>query len=508
MTTDRTAALPRSTALAERPASASGRNAASPSDAFAALLGAADQSRSEQAPRRDDSRPRRDDSRPEQPRRADHARRPDGPRTDQDRLRREDVARLRSDKPATQAAAETAAAAAPTPAPADPVAPVDAAPVTPPLAAVTPPVVAPEIFALQLTSPLRPAAATQAGDAADATAALTGLARPPLAVTAATTAQAGVPATGDAATPAAGPLPGDATATATATTTATATATGNATGTLPTDPASTPATPSLALPDGLTTDPAAADAVDLPVDAAQPATPGATPSTTDAAPLAQDDAGTASTGDQQTPSDSQPQEQPGTPVPAAAAAPQVKPADAPVTPAVTAAQPVGATSATATAPVAPAPQTTTVERTVPLGRLVSTTGTMLHVAHERGITHARLNLKPVELGGIEVRLQTSPQGVTAQLIADSPEAARMLQGASDDLRRQLEANNVTLLALDVSTSSDQRQPASSGGPDGFAQHHNPGGASGSRNGGPEPTAAPLVETTIALPDGVLVDVLA
>ena len=51
---------------------------------------------------------------------------------------------------------------------------------------------------------------------------------------------------------------------------------------------------------------------------------------------------------------------------------------------------------------------------------------MLHIAAERGVTHARLNLKPVELGGIEVRLQTTPQGISAQLVADSPEAARML----------------------------------------------------------------------------------
>ena len=103
------------------------------------------------------------------------------------------------------------------------------------------------------------------------------------------------------------------------------------------------------------------------------------------------------------------------------------------------------------------------KHTVPLSRAAATTATMIHVAHERGITHARLNLRPAELGGIEVRLQTSPEGVTAQLVADSPQAARMLAQAGDDLRRQLEANNVTLLALDVSTSGDQRRQASAGG---------------------------------------------
>ena len=154
-----------------------------------------------------------------------------------------------------------------------------------------------------------------------------------------------------------------------------------------------------------------------------------------------------------------------------------------------------------------------VERAVPLSRAVHTTGVLLHLASERGVTHARLNLKPVELGGIEVKLHSTPAGIHAQLIADSPEAARMLQQAGDDLKRQLEDRDVNLLSLDVSTSGDQRndQPSFA---DGFGDDdYRPGGyPSGYRPGPREDTVlmeSPAgADTVLVLPDGVHVDVLA
>ena len=76
-----------------------------------------------------------------------------------------------------------------------------------------------------------------------------------------------------------------------------------------------------------------------------------------------------------------------------------------------------------------------------------------------------MTLRPAELGGIEIRLQATAAGITAQVVADSPEAARLLAQAGDDLRRALEARNVTLVSLEVSTTADQqerRAPAASG----------------------------------------------
>ncbi|HEX6026375.1 MAG TPA: flagellar hook-length control protein FliK, partial [Solirubrobacter sp.] len=204
-------------------------------------------------------------------------------------------------------------------------------------------------------------------------------------------------------------------------------------------------------------------------------------------------------------SDAQPQEQPKPPAVAAApAAPQATPAEAPA-PATPAPQPVAAAPAT---PVTPAPS---LERAVPLYRAVETTGTLLHVAAERGVTHARLNLKPAELGGIEVRLQSTPHGVAAKLVADSPEAARMLTQASDDLRRQLAERDVTLLSLDVSTSGEQRHDnTAAGGFGAFDDFSRPSFGSSPQPSAAEPVdAAPApAETTLVLADGVLVDVLA
>jgi Flagellar hook-length control protein FliK len=140
--------------------------------------------------------------------------------------------------------------------------------------------------------------------------------------------------------------------------------------------------------------------------------------------------------------------------------------------------------------------------------VVENTAALLHLAADRGVTHARLNLKPVELGGIEVRLQSTPEGVSAQLVADSPEAARMLTQAGDDLRKQLADQNVNLLSLDVSTSGDQQQNparfgADAGGDTGYR------GSSRLRPVGLADVAAPApAESTLLLPTGVLVDVLA
>ena len=98
---------------------------------------------------------------------------------------------------------------------------------------------------------------------------------------------------------------------------------------------------------------------------------------------------------------------------------------------------------------------------------------MLQVAVDRGIAHAKLNLRPVELGGIEIRLQTSAAGVTAQVIADSPEAAKLLEQAAGDLRRALERQDVTPLSLDVSTAGETASAAPAGASPDFSDEDGP-----------------------------------
>jgi hypothetical protein len=136
------------------------------------------------------------------------------------------------------------------------------------------------------------------------------------------------------------------------------------------------------------------------------------------------------------------------------------------------------------------------------------------VAHSRGVTHARMALKPVDLGGIEIRLQTSSAGVTAQVIADSPEATRMLTQAAGDLRRSLESSGVTLLSLDVSTHGEGGSEAAAAGFAFHAEARERDGwtPAGSRASSPHAAAGSIDDlptaTTLELPEGVLVDVLA
>ena len=168
----------------------------------------------------------------------------------------------------------------------------------------------------------------------------------------------------------------------------------------------------------------------------------------------------------------------------------------------------------APAPVAaPAPAQAATATPVPLARAADTVGQLLQVAHSRGITHARMALKPAELGGIEIRLQTSSAGVTAQVVADSPEATRMLTHAAADLRRSLESSGVTLLSLDVSTHGEGGSEAAAAG---FAFHaearERDGRPRGPDGSGPRGAADRIDDlptvTTVELPEGVLVDVLA
>jgi flagellar hook-length control protein FliK len=159
------------------------------------------------------------------------------------------------------------------------------------------------------------------------------------------------------------------------------------------------------------------------------------------------------------------------------------------------------------APALAAPPVVT-QRTAPLHHVPRVTATLLHVASDRGITRARINLRPEDLGGIEVRLQSSAAGITAHLVADSPEAARLLHQAGDDLRRSLEQRDVNLLSLEVSTSGEERRGAQPGAwetqqDDARAAASGEPGADGDAADAPAP-----VTQTLELPGGLLVDVLA
>ena len=141
----------------------------------------------------------------------------------------------------------------------------------------------------------------------------------------------------------------------------------------------------------------------------------------------------------------------------------------------------------------------------PLSRAAHTVGQLLHVAQAGGVSHARLNLRPAELGGIEIRLVSDAAGVTATVMADSPEAARLLQDAASDLRRSLERAGVQVAQLDIGTQT----PAGGGpAPDGDGDGSGSRRGSGPAGAGDDAPAARTSSDTLVLPGGVLVDVLA
>jgi flagellar hook-length control protein FliK len=167
-----------------------------------------------------------------------------------------------------------------------------------------------------------------------------------------------------------------------------------------------------------------------------------------------------------------------------------------------------ATPVVAPQPVATAPQhpvTPLPHRSTPLHRAPHAVAQLLQVATERGISRARLQLRPADLGGIEIRLQSSSAGVTAQVVADSPEAAKLLAQAADDLRRSLERHDVTLLQLDVSTAGDDRFQSAGHSAAEVAAHAPRGAAEADADIASDD---PSPETTVQLPSGLLVDVLA
>jgi flagellar hook-length control protein FliK len=451
MTTDRPAAPARGTALASAPAA--GRTPAPPNDIFSALLGAA--TPKSDAPARREETPRRDD-RPhgDGRERADNGRRV---KPHEDRP----APGKSGDQPVADAPAEATDAA-----PADPAA-AEEKPATP---------TAPSLFALQLASPLPPQTATPVAAAPAETPALPVLAGQ---IPASLVAASAAPATGAVAASIAQ---------------------------IPAEPDPTAAQAALAL-DGLPAE-ATAD-TELPAGFELPKPPAQVTGTQGADSQVKPTDATLPSPTQTSP-DAQPQDQPDTPAPQPAAAAQAKPAEAPNQPAAPA-----PTASPIAPPVAPGmPSTPNVQRAVPLSRALATTGVMVHMMADKGVNHARLNLKPAELGGIEVRLRSTGEGVHALLVADSPEAARMLASAGDDLKRQLADKNVNLLSLDVSTSGQQQDQPAGFNPDGLGgdDRYRPGRSNVSWSGRDE--SALLMETpegadtVLVLPDGVHVDVLA
>jgi Flagellar hook-length control protein FliK len=188
-----------------------------------------------------------------------------------------------------------------------------------------------------------------------------------------------------------------------------------------------------------------------------------------------------------------------------AAAPAAATPDAGAAASATGLAPAPTTTATATvsAPAAPAPSAA-----VPLQQAVETVRLTLGASAQRGVTRARIALRPEELGGVEVHLKHTAEGLSARVVAEAPEAAHLLSQAAAELRRTLEQQGLNLVRIDVATAGDDA-PGTGAGAAGN-EHRDGRRHAGGRPGDiaasdPDQTIA---ERTIELPNGALVDVLA
>ena len=165
--------------------------------------------------------------------------------------------------------------------------------------------------------------------------------------------------------------------------------------------------------------------------------------------------------------------------------------------------PTTTAAATSAAPAAPVASST-----VSLQQAVETVRLTIGASAQRGVTRARIALRPEELGGVEVHLRHTAEGLSARVVAEAPEAARLLSQAAGELRRTLEQQGLNLVRIEVGTAGSDAAGTGTGaaGSDQRNGRRAPSGQAGDPAGAE--TDLPIADRTIELPNGVLVDVLA
>jgi flagellar hook-length control protein FliK len=230
------------------------------------------------------------------------------------------------------------------------------------------------------------------------------------------------------------------------------------------------------------------------VDSAAPAAQPAKPQTQTPAPAP----------DQQAKPDVQATQQPAPP--AHSAEPDQPAASAPQQAPQPAAPPLAAAPQATVAQAAPAAEPENVAG-MRLHQAVETVYAVIRMSQSSGITQARVQLHPAELGQVDIHLRQTPDGIVAKVVADASQAANVLRHAGDELRRALQAQGLNLTHFDVGTASeDERRSAFAGG-DGRPQRRG-GRSAADAVASIAATETSTEETTIRLPNGVLVDVLA
>jgi flagellar hook-length control protein FliK len=132
-------------------------------------------------------------------------------------------------------------------------------------------------------------------------------------------------------------------------------------------------------------------------------------------------------------------------------------------------------------------------------------------ASKQGFSLARIQLNPVSLGSVEVRLTQTTAGIVARVTAGSPVAAHTLQQGGAELKRQLEQAGVNVLKLDISVADQgatNRDPSTAGSlaqEQARAARQDSSSTAASAQDAPTPAQT---STTMQLSNGALIDVVA
>ncbi|MBV9831513.1 MAG: flagellar hook-length control protein FliK [Marmoricola sp.] len=130
--------------------------------------------------------------------------------------------------------------------------------------------------------------------------------------------------------------------------------------------------------------------------------------------------------------------------------------------------------------------------------------TTIELGARQGFTQAKIELSPPSLGTIRIQLQHSDDGLTARVITDHAATADTLSQGGDDLRRSLQQAGINVISLDIETrgeGSQQSQDPTPGPAPGYASSSN-------QTDGADDDGGQIEPTTVVLPGGTRVNVLA
>ncbi|MGO9751577.1 MAG: flagellar hook-length control protein FliK [Solirubrobacteraceae bacterium] len=143
-------------------------------------------------------------------------------------------------------------------------------------------------------------------------------------------------------------------------------------------------------------------------------------------------------------------------------------------------------------------------RTVDLQNAVDAVRATFTIAARQGQTQARILLSPPSLGAIRISLSQTSDGLVARVVADHPEALRLLAQNGGELRSSLQASGLQLLRLDISAggqtgtqSNASRQTAAEAG-----------AGAGSADEASDDNPAPSGTASVSPSAGSLIDVMA